>query len=604
MPGGVNSPVRAMGSIGRDPVFIERGEGARVWDADGKAYVDWVSSWGPLILGHAHPAVVEAVTAAAANGTSYGAATEGEVDLAAEVADRFASVEMLRMTSSGTEAAMSAIRLARAATGREKLVKFAGAYHGHVDGLLAEAGSGLATAGIPSSPGVPEAAAAATVIVPWNDAEAVEAAVTEHSPAAILAEPVPANMGVVPPEAGFLERLRELADSSGALLVLDEVISGFRVARGGAQELLGVPADITVMGKVIGGGLPAAAYGGSAELMQRIAPAGDVYQAGTLSGNPLAVAAGLATLARAGRVRLRTPRRDDRAPRERAPGGGRRASRQRRHRARARHRLLLRVRLLATSPVPPRATPMPTAASAGRCSSGASTRPRRSSRPGSRRWPTTTRRSSRRSPPRPNRSRRHSNECRRSRDGGIRMSVLGELAAELRREEAIAPHVRESDEPPALGALAAAGPRAAEAPDTYLLLFEAIREGYLLHYGEPRLLEGAEPDLKLLAGDYLYALGLERLAAQGDLEAIRELGDLISLSAQLHARSEEETVGPLWIAAAVAVGGGSADAHERAKAAARAGDPEAAELLASSARSTAASMGFEDAMAEAAESII
>ncbi len=296
MPGGVNSPVRAMGSIGRDPLFIDRGEGARVWDADGNSYLDWVSSWGPLILGHAHPAVVEAVSAAAAKGTSYGAATEGEIELAAEVADRFASVEMLRMTSSGTEASMSAIRLARAVTGRETLIKFAGAYHGHVDGLLAEAGSGLATAGIPASPGVPEAAAAATIIVPWNDAGAVEAAVTEHSPAAILAEPIPANMGVVPPEPGFLERLRELADSSGALLVLDEVITGFRVARGGAQELLGVSADITVMGKVIGGGLPAAAYGGSAELMARIAPAGDVYQAGTLSGNPLAVAAGLATL--------------------------------------------------------------------------------------------------------------------------------------------------------------------------------------------------------------------------------------------------------------------------------------------------------------------
>ncbi len=202
MPGGVNSPVRAMGSIGRDPVFIDRGEGSRIWDADGNEYVDWVSSWGPLILGHAHPAVVEAVTAAAAKGTSYGAATEGEVELASEVTERFASVEMIRMTSSGTEAAMSAIRLARAVTGREKLIKFAGAYHGHADGLLAEAGSGLATAGIPSSPGVPEAAAAATVIVPWNDADAVEAAVTEHLPAAILAEPVPANMGVVRPRPG------------------------------------------------------------------------------------------------------------------------------------------------------------------------------------------------------------------------------------------------------------------------------------------------------------------------------------------------------------------------------------------------------------------
>ena len=298
LPGGVNSPVRAMGSIGRDPIFIDRGEGPRVWDADGNAYVDWVSSWGPLILGHADPGVIAAVTEAAAKGTSYGAATAGEVELAAEVASRFESVEMIRMTSSGTEAAMSVVRLARAATGRDKLIKFAGAYHGHVDGLLAEAGSGLATAGIPASPGVTAAQAADTVIVPWNDADAVAAAVERTSPAAILAEPVPANMGVVPPEAGFLESLREIADSSGALLVFDEVISGFRVARGGAQELYGVDADVTVMGKVIGGGLPAAAYGGSRELMRRIAPAGDVYQAGTLSGNPIAVAAGRATLER------------------------------------------------------------------------------------------------------------------------------------------------------------------------------------------------------------------------------------------------------------------------------------------------------------------
>jgi glutamate-1-semialdehyde 2,1-aminomutase len=298
LPGGVNSPVRAMGSIGRDPIFIERGEGCELIDVDGNRYVDWVCSWGPLILGHADPGVVEAVRAAAGRGTSFGAPTEGEVELAEEIAARFDSVEMARMTSSGTEATMSAVRLARAATGRERLVKFAGAYHGHVDGLLVQAGSGMATAGVPSSPGVPEAQAAATVVVPWNDFEAVEAAVEAHRPAAILAEPVPANMGVVPPADGFLERLRELADASGALLVLDEVISGFRVARGGAQELLGVDADLTIMGKVVGGGLPAAAYGGSCRLMERIAPAGDVYQAGTLAGNPLAVAAGLATLRR------------------------------------------------------------------------------------------------------------------------------------------------------------------------------------------------------------------------------------------------------------------------------------------------------------------
>ena len=248
MPGGVNSPVRAMHSIGRDPIFIERGEGCELVDVDGNRYVDWVCSWGPLILGHADPEVVEAVREAAGRGTSFGAPTAAEVDLAAEVAERFSSVEMLRMTSSGTEASMSAIRLARAVTGRERIVKFAGAYHGHVDGLLAEAGSGMATAGVPASPGVPEAAAASTVIVPWNDFEAIGEAVDAHRPAAVIAEPVPANMGVVPPADGFLERLRELCDASGAILILDEVISGFRVARGGAQELYGVEADLTIMG--------------------------------------------------------------------------------------------------------------------------------------------------------------------------------------------------------------------------------------------------------------------------------------------------------------------------------------------------------------------
>jgi glutamate-1-semialdehyde 2,1-aminomutase len=287
-----------MRSIGRDPIFIERGEGPYVWDVDGNRYVDWVSSWGPLILGHADPAVVEAVSTAAGRGTSFGAPTAGEVDLAVEVVGRFASVEMIRMTSSGTEATMSALRLARAATGRTTIIKFAGAYHGHVDGLLAEGGSGLATAGVPASPGVTEAQAADTVIVPWNDTDAVVEAITRERPAAVIAEPIPANMGVVPPAPGFLEAVRDTTAETGSLLILDEVISGFRVARGGAQELLGIEADLTVMGKVIGGGLPAAAYGGRRELMERVAPAGDVYQAGTLSGNPVAVAAGLATLRR------------------------------------------------------------------------------------------------------------------------------------------------------------------------------------------------------------------------------------------------------------------------------------------------------------------
>jgi len=296
LPGGVNSPVRAMQSIGRDPIFIARGEGSRIFDVDGNEYIDWVSSWGPLIVGHAHTAVVDSIIETALNGTSFGAPTKGEVDLATEVASRIASVAMLRMTSSGTEATMSAIRLARAATGREPVLKFAGAYHGHVDGLLAEAGSGLATQAIPASPGVLESAAKATVVVPWNDQEAFVEATERHELAAILAEPIAANMGVVLPEPGFLELLRERADKTGALLVFDEVITGFRVARGGAQELYGTMPDLSILGKIIGGGVPAAAYGGPALLMERIAPAGDVYQGGTLSGNPLAIAAGLATL--------------------------------------------------------------------------------------------------------------------------------------------------------------------------------------------------------------------------------------------------------------------------------------------------------------------
>lgn len=298
LPGGVNSPVRAMRAIGRDPIFVERGAGAELFDVDGNKYIDYVCSWGPLIHGHAHPDVLAAVCAAAQRGTSFGAPTAGEVELAGEVARRVDSVEMLRMTSSGTEATMTALRLARAATGRERIVKFAGGYHGHVDGLLAQAGSGLATQGLPASPGVPQSAAGATTIVPWNDPAALRFAIEEgEPPAAILAEPLPANMGLVPAREGYLELLREQADSSGALLIFDEVISGFRVARGGVQESAGVHSDLTVMGKVIGGGLPAGAVGGPTELMRMLAPAGEVYQAGTLSGNPLAVAGGLATLA-------------------------------------------------------------------------------------------------------------------------------------------------------------------------------------------------------------------------------------------------------------------------------------------------------------------
>ncbi len=285
-----------MRAIGRDPVFIARGEGAELIDVEGNRYVDYVCSWGPLIAGHAHPDVVAAVRDAARRGTSYGAPTEGEVDWAEEIVARVPSAEMVRMTSSGTEASMSAIRLARAVTGRDAILKFAGAYHGHVDGLLADAGSGLATQGIPASPGVTQAQAHDTEVVPWNDTGAVERALAERPPAAIIAEPYPANMGLVPPEPGFLHLLRKAADESGALLILDEVITGFRVGRTGAQGREDVTPDLTVLGKVIGGGLPAAAYAGRRDLMERIAPQGDVYQAGTLSGNPLAVAAGLATL--------------------------------------------------------------------------------------------------------------------------------------------------------------------------------------------------------------------------------------------------------------------------------------------------------------------
>jgi glutamate-1-semialdehyde 2,1-aminomutase len=295
--GGVNSPVRAMRAIGRDPVFVERGEGAEIVDADGNGYIDYVCSWGALIAGHAHADVVAAIAEAAARGTSFGAPTAAEVELAEEVARRMPAAAMLRMTSSGTEAAMTALRIARAHTGREVVVKFAGAYHGHSDGLLAAAGSGLATQGIPASPGVPAATAAATVVVPWNDPAALVAATERHAVAAIIAEPYPANMGLVMPADGFLELLRERADACGALLIFDEVISGFRVARGGASERSGVRADLVVLGKVLGGGLPAAAVGGPAELLELLAPVGEVYQAGTLSGNPLAVAAGLATLA-------------------------------------------------------------------------------------------------------------------------------------------------------------------------------------------------------------------------------------------------------------------------------------------------------------------
>jgi len=289
IPGGVNSPVRAMKAVGLDePLFARRGEGAYLEDVEGRRYLDWVLSWGPLIFGHADPETIEAVVAAARRGTTFGTATEGEVELAGEIVDAVPSVEQVRLVSSGTEAAMSTLRLARAVTGREPFVRFAGCYHGHADPFLSEAGSGVATLGIRAS--------GEGRVAPYNDLGAVQAVV--EGAACVFVEPVAGNMGVVPPADGFLEGLRRLCDESGALLVFDEVITGFRVARGGAQERFGVLPDLTVLGKIVGGGLPLAAFGGPAELMERLAPVGDVYQAGTLSGNPLATAAGLSVLRR------------------------------------------------------------------------------------------------------------------------------------------------------------------------------------------------------------------------------------------------------------------------------------------------------------------
>lgn len=297
-PGGVNSPVRAFRAVGRPPVVLASGEGARVRDADGRPYLDYIGGWGPAILGHADPAVVRAVRDALDGGFALGASHPSEVELGALIRRAMPSVEMLRFTSSGTEAAMSAVRLARAATGRDLIVKFGGAYHGHSDGLLVEAGSGVATHAIPGSAGVTEATASQTIVVPFNDASAITLAFAEHAGriAAVIVEPVAANVGVIPPLPGFLGHLRETTRADGALLIFDEVITGFRVSPGGAQALYGVRPDLTVLGKVIGGGMPVGAYGGRRELMELVAPLGPVYQAGTLSGHPLTMAAGVAAL--------------------------------------------------------------------------------------------------------------------------------------------------------------------------------------------------------------------------------------------------------------------------------------------------------------------
>jgi glutamate-1-semialdehyde 2,1-aminomutase len=298
IPGGVNSPVRAFRGVGGSPLFITRGQGSRIYDADGNGYIDYVGSWGPLLLGHAHPEIVAAVSEALANGTSFGAPTEREIELAELISEIVPSIEMVRLVNSGTEATMYAIRVARGFTGRDLIVKFEGCYHGHVDSLLVKAGSGVATLGLPDSPGVPKSFSDTTIAIPFNAPDALEEAFHAHGDriAAAIVEPVVGNMGCVPPAPGFLQNLREITARYGVLLILDEVMTGFRVALGGAQRLYGIRPDLTTLGKVIGGGLPIGAYGGRADIMSRVAPAGPIYQAGTLSGNPLAVAAGLAML--------------------------------------------------------------------------------------------------------------------------------------------------------------------------------------------------------------------------------------------------------------------------------------------------------------------
>lgn len=298
IPGGVNSPVRAGKAVGIDPPFIARADGALLWDADGNEYIDYVCSWGPMILGHSHTEVVQALEESLRLGTSYGAPTEREVEMAETIVEMVPSIEMVRMVNSGTEATMSAIRLARGYTGREKIVKFDGCYHGHADSLLVSAGSGVATLGIPGSPGVPQDLARQTISLPFNDLEPVGKAFQKFGPeiAAVIVEPIPGNMGVIVPQQEFLDGLSQITREHGSLLIFDEVITGFRVAPGGAQELFGIMPDLTCLGKIIGGGLPVGAYGGKKDIMSKMAPEGDIYQAGTLSGNPLAMAAGLATL--------------------------------------------------------------------------------------------------------------------------------------------------------------------------------------------------------------------------------------------------------------------------------------------------------------------
>ncbi len=596
IPGGVNSPVRAMRAIGRDPIFIARGEGAELLDVDGNRYVDYVCSWGPLIHGHAHPEVLAAVEAAAAKGLSFGAPTPGEVELAAEVARRIDGVDMVRMTSSGTEAAMTAIRLARAATGRERVLKFAGAYHGHVDGLLVQAGSGLATQGLPASPGVPAGTAAATVVVPWNDPQALIAASEQHELAAILAEPLPANMGLVPPREGFLELLRERADATGALLVLDEVI--IRLPRG-ARRRAGAArrarrSDDHGQGDRRGGALRRGRRPGrsdaDARARRRGLPGRDAV------GKPARRRRRPGHARAARRARLPAPVGDHRAPRERPARGGRQLPRAAGERPRAVDRVLQR-------------------APGARAARRRGLRPRRPRRLLSRaalarglpaalavRGLVSLARPHRRADRAHARGRRgRVREPARGRGVGMSAKVLERLRGLLREEGGLiatllhaAPDGErpDGDGPDADGAhrgrsspacVAAEGPRAEGRREEYELLVEAIYEGYLLHYGSPRVVRAPEADLSLLAGDRLYAIGLARLVALGDTTAVAELADTITLSALAQGAGERELADAVWAAGARAVGWGPNEQHRRAKDLVFAGAPGALEAMRTSA---------------------
>ena len=582
LPGGVNSPVRAMRSIGRDPIFVDRAEGAELIDVDHNRYVDWVCSWGPLIHGHAHPEIIAAVVEAAAKGTTFGAPTLAEVDLAEEVSRRVPSVQMLRMTSSGTEASMSAIRLARAATGRTKLLKFAGAYHGHVDGLLADAGSGLATQGIPASPGVPAEVAASTIVVPFNDPQALDEALALHEFAAILAEPYPANMGLVLPREGFLELLRDRADDNGALLIFDEVISGFRVAPGGVQGLMRRDPGPDDHGqghrrRPARGGVwrPARAHAPDRPRRRRLPGGNAVGQPARRRGRPRLAGAA------ARRAALHAARGDDGGARggPRGRGGRERLRRhpdrhragpadavlQRRARDRLRRRQGMRPRRIR------RLLPRP--AGARRVRACVAVRGLVSVARAHARAPRADRR---RRDRRVRRDRLVSAPESSSKVVARLRAAVRESGTPLASSLGDEPH-EESERDHAL--VAAAGPRVAAQHEDVEIAVAAVDEGYRLHYGQMRALRIEDADLALLAGDRMYALGLARLAAIGDMTAIAELADVISLGAQAQAAGDESLADAAWEAGVAAIAHGASAPGEAAKTLARAQDPGAATAL-------------------------